>query len=148
MSFKIKPLTSLHCKSVRDIFEETFDRQEYADFNTAWRFRSKSESIGIFTHEGDLLGFAIIWGSGRMLKYLCIHPEYQRFKLGTKLLKAVLDNCLSNGKSLHLVPAQNAHLTQWYSKHGFTVTKYFKAFDGTRWYYMNFHAYPTRSKSV
>jgi GNAT superfamily N-acetyltransferase len=147
MLFAIKPLTCLHYRSAKDIFEETFDSQEYPEFNLSWRLRSKTESIGIFTSQGDLIGFALIWGSSRMLKYLSIHPMFQRFKLGTRLLTAILDHCRSVKKNLYLVPAQSPHVAQWYTKHGFAVSKYFKASDGTTWPYMNFHPYSTRSKA-
>jgi len=72
---------------------------------------------------------------------------FQRFKLGTRLLTAILDHCRSTRKSLHLIPAQSPHVAQWYTKHGFTVSSYFKASDGTMWPNMNFHPYSTRSKA-
>ena len=147
MLFTIKPLICLHYRSAKDIFEETFDIQEQAHFNSSWKLRSKTESIGIFTHEGDLLGFALIWSSARMLKYLCIHPLYQKFKLGTRLLTAILDSCRSARKSLYLVPAESPHVAKWYAKHGFVISRYFKASDNSMWPNMNFHPYFTRSKS-
>jgi GNAT superfamily N-acetyltransferase len=82
-----------------------------------------------------------------MLKYLCIHPLYQKFKIGTRLLGSILDYCVLNKKSLYLVPAESPHVAKWYAKHGFAISNYFKASDGTIWSYMNFHPYPTRSKA-
>jgi hypothetical protein len=68
MLFAIKSLTCLHYRSAKDIFEETFDPQEYPEFNLSWRLRSKTEFIGIFTREGDLLGFSSYLGFSKNAK--------------------------------------------------------------------------------
>ena len=70
---------------------------------------------------------------------------YQYKKLGTVLLNALLKNCAKLNKSLSLIPA-NEFVHAWYRRHGFYISNYFKASDGTLWPSMNFHTKNTRSQ--
>lgn len=141
--YRIRPLTTLDVRSAKDIFHEVFDKGEWPEFNWIWRYRSKRESLGIFTREGDIMGFALILGHARNLKYICVHPMYQYKKLGTVLLTAILKNCVAIDKNLSLVPA-NDFVTAWYARHGFNKTTMFRASDNTLWAKMNFHTKRTR----
>lgn len=146
MSYTIRPLTSLDSRSAKDIFSEIFHQDEWSEFGWIWRWRSKTESVGIFNTSGDLLGFALILGHSRKLKYIGVHPLFQRHKLGTLLLKHILKTCIETGKSLNLVPA-NKTVEAWYARNGFQFSKNFVALDNTCWQIMNFHSKNTRSQS-
>jgi ribosomal protein S18 acetylase RimI-like enzyme len=146
MSYTIRPLTCLDSRSTKDIFIETFHRDDWSEFGWIWRWRSKTESVGVFNTSGDLLGFALILGHCRELKYIAVHPLFQKHKLGSLLLNHVLKTCIATGKSLHLVPA-NKEVEAWYTRHGFYTTKYFTTSDNTNWKVMHFHSKNTRSQS-
>lgn len=145
--YKIRPLTCLDIKVCKDIFYDVFHSSEWLEFNWIWRYRSKDESLGIFTSDGILLGFALILRHSRTLKYLAIHTKYQYKKLGTRLLNAILRNCICLNMSLNLIPA-NLFVQLWYARHGFQVSQTFLASDNTRWNTMNFHTKETRSNSL
>ncbi len=138
----IKPLTAEHFKSVKDIFGESFykDGMNNTDLCYYWRKR-KSDSLGIFTPEGDLLGFSIIiqpagTPNNRYLAYFAVHSDYRGGSLGTDLMAATLVRRKGAGGALHLMPL-NGKVRAWYLKRGFKNT-----FGG----YMNYHSYGTRSK--
>lgn len=145
MKYTIKPLTSLDSRSVRDIFHEVFHEEDWSELNWIWRYRSKSESVGVFNSTGDLLGFALILQYSRKLKYLGVHPLYQNFGLGSMLLRHTLKVCNLARSSLALVPA-NQIVSAWYYRHGFRISKYFRAIDNTWWSIMYYHTRNTRSK--
>ena len=143
MSYSIRPLTCLDVKSAADIFKETFHFEEHKEFNPIWRDRSREESVGVFNDDGDLLGFILIFENQRCLRYIAVHPLFQKFGIGSMLLKYALKRCLERGVSLNLLPA-NDTVQAWYERQGFTVTNWFKARDGKLWPIMNFHTYETR----
>lgn len=145
MIYPTRPLTCLDVKSARDIFEEVFHEDEWSEFGWIWRYRSKTQSLGIYNEEGDLLGFALILHHSRKLKYIGICPLFQNLGLGSILLTAVLEICKENRQSLALVPA-NPKVEIWYRKHGFQLSKYFKASDNTVWSTMIYHSHNTRSQ--
>lgn len=146
MKYTIKPLTSLHVKSVRDIFNEVFHMEEWKELPWIWRVRSNVESIGVFNSTGDLLGFALILAYTRKLKYIGIHPLYQKYGLGSMLLKHILKTCHKIDKSLSLIPA-NDIVKAWYSRYGFQISSYFRTIDNKWWPAMNYHTKNTRSKT-
>jgi ribosomal protein S18 acetylase RimI-like enzyme len=142
MIYSIRPLSCLDVKSAADIFRETFHAEEHKEFSPIWRLRSKSESVGVFNDDGDLLGFILIFGYQRALKYIAVHPLFQEYGIGSILLKHALKECIEKDVNLHLVPA-NDHVQAWYERQGFAVTKY-NMTDGKRWPIMNFHTHGTR----
>ena len=139
----IRPLNCLDVKSAADIFRETFHFEEHKEFSPIWRDRSREESVGVFNDDGDLLGFILIFENQRCLKYIAVHPLFQKFGLGSMLLKHALKSCFLKGETLNLIPA-NDTVQAWYERQGFTVSSSFKASDGKVWPIMNFHLYWTR----
>jgi len=143
MSYSIRPLTCLDVKSAADIFRESFCMEEYKEFNPIWRDRTKEESVGVFNDDGDLLGFILIFENQRCLKYIAVHPHYQKYGIGSILLKYALKRAYMKGHSLNLIPA-NDTVQAWYERQGFIVSSWLKAKDGKVWPIMNFHMHGTR----
>ena len=139
----IRPLTCLDVRSAFDIFRETFHFEEHKEFNPIWRDRTKEESVGVFNDDGDLLGFILIFENQRCLKYIAVHPQFQKFGIGSMLLNYALKRCVLRGVSLNLLPANDTVKT-WYERQGFVLTSWFKARDGKLWPIMNFHTHGTR----
>ena len=143
MSYSIRPLNCLDVKSAADIFRETFHFEEHKEFSPIWRDRSREESVGVFNDDGDLLGFILIFENQRCLKYIAVHPLFQKFGLGSMLLKHALKRCFIKGEALNLIPA-NDTVQAWYERQGFIVSSWLTASDGKVWPIMNFHMYWTR----
>jgi GNAT superfamily N-acetyltransferase len=143
MSYSIRPLTCLDVKSAVDIFRDSFCVEEYKEFNPIWRGRTKEESVGVFNDDGDLLGFILIFENQRCLKYIAVHPQYQKYGIGSMLLKHALKRAYMKGQSLNLIPA-NATVQGWYERQGFIVSSWMTTKDGKVWPVMNFHMYWTR----
>jgi len=146
MKFLIKPLTCLEYKSAYDIFSETFVREECLHFSSNWRTRSRTKSVGIFTSQGDLLGFVLIAGTKNYINCIAVHPEFQNYSFGTILLQHLLRGCIQTSSNLYLVPASE-RLQHWYSRKGFQVTQIFQSDTKEYGTYMNFHSHRTRIQS-
>ena len=129
-------------KSAKDIFHDAFDCHELPvkEFGDSWKARSVSDSYGIFSMDGDLLGIAIVSfhkknGTNRYLDYLAVHSAFRGQDLGSILLEYVINICREQKTSIHLFPVKNPRIKAWYKKHGFYDTA-----NG----YMNLHFYPKR----
>lgn len=138
----VRQLTLADYKSIKDIFHDAFDCHACSekDCGDSWRQRSAPDSYGIFSSEGDLLGFAIVSfhkknGTNRYLDYLAVHSAFRGQDLGSKLLGYILDRCRELRQAIHLYPVNNERIKAWYRSHGFRDTA-----GG----YMNQHFYPTR----
>lgn len=148
-NFSLAPLKIADFKSGRDIFTECFDGTPIRDFQSAWRARLRSSSLGLYTREGDLIGFLLcdIGGYKYMnthITFLSIHPRFQQYRLGSFILQTFLKKEIEAGRSVSLTPIYTEHVWSWYHKQGFYVTRYSKATDGGVFTLMNFHPYPTR----
>lgn len=146
MKFAIRPLLQQDYRSIKDIFHDAFDawKLPVTDLGISWRRRSIPDSRGIFSREGDLLGFAIVSfhkrnGTNRYLDYLAIHSSFRGKDLGTILLSDVIESCRDDKSSIHLYPVDSPRIKAWYESHGFRDTN-----NG----YMNLHFYETRSKTL
>ncbi len=136
-------LRAQHYKSVRDIFCDAFHTEglKTSDLGISWR--NKAYALGVFSWNGDLLGFVITSfhkrsGGSRYIDYLAIHSAYRGQNLGNKLLKFVRRISYIEKKSLHLWPLNNKKLIDWYKSHGFYHS------NGT---YYTSHTYETRSQA-
>jgi len=143
---RIKKLLAEHYKSVKDIFGESFHKEgiDNSDLSYYWRTRHSDDSLGIFSREGDLLGFAIViqpaaTPNNRYLIYFAVHSAYRGTRLGSTLMSKILEKRRAAGGAIHLTPLNRAGLREWYIKRGFKNT-----YGG----YMNFHSYGTRMNSA
>ena len=133
MSYSIRPLTAEHYKSANDIYHSAF----YVNFplHRLWKYRNHDLSRGIFTKEGDLLGFALVVDN--YIHYLAVHSSLQGHGLGSYLLRRILELCIDKGISIELTPAEG--VIGWYCKHGFYGSK-----DGE----LVFHTHNTRRQGL
>jgi GNAT superfamily N-acetyltransferase len=133
MKYYISPLTAEHTKSANDIFHSAFDITY--PLHRLWRHRNHDLSCGIFTREGDLLGFALVIDN--YVQYLAVHDAFQGLGIGTVLLKKILEICIDKNISIYLSPLDD--VVGWYCKHGFYGTK-----DGE----LVFHTHNTRRQGL
>ena len=146
MNFRIRPLTCLDYKEIQEIFTSLFTESEDKKFTTAWRNRTKGLSMGIYKNK-DLVGFALVQGS--QLAYIGIHPSYQAFGLGSKLLRNVLEQAFEKGQNIYLTPVNNQRVIQWYMKHGFALSHSGPSnIPDVPYLIYNAHKYATRSKTI
>jgi len=158
--FYISALKTQDYASVKDIFNLTF-RQEGVPVETLgyrWRNRLLSDSLGIYTYQGDLIGFAIVSdgvhcqvqkqkkatstsdkpSQSRYLSLLALHPSFRGTSIGSQLLTAILKNTVASDKSLCLFPLDNVRLQEWYKRNGF--------YESVKTYF-NFHHHYTRNQA-
>jgi GNAT superfamily N-acetyltransferase len=148
--FSVDTLKVADFKSARDIFKNTFLETPIGNFQHSWRQRIRSSSLGMYTKEGDLVGFLLANVGGYKYRnthidYLAIHPLYQKFRLGSCLLETLLEKECEARRNVTLTPLYSDHVWYWYHKEGFYVTQYSKARGGGIHALMNFHPYPTRN---
>jgi hypothetical protein len=139
MKLTIRKLTVEHYKSVRDIFIRQFNCKDLSikDLFESWKYRTRDLSIGIFTREKDLLGFALV--QDNFTSFIAIHPSYQGVNLGSQLITNILKKCIRDNRSMYLYPLhQRQKLIKWYGSHGFH-----KTYNG----YLSFHCHNTRRQS-
>jgi len=149
-SFRVEPLKVADFKTARDIFSETFKTTPIRDFQMAWS--AKENSLGIYTKEGDLVGFILCVMNGcnydsLHINFIAVHPLYQRYRLGACLLETVLKRECDARHNVTLTPLYT-HVWYWYHQRGFYVTRYSKARGGGVFALMNFHHYPTRGNNM
>uniref|UniRef100_A0A6C0DTK0 N-acetyltransferase domain-containing protein n=1 Tax=viral metagenome TaxID=1070528 RepID=A0A6C0DTK0_9ZZZZ len=158
MIYYVKQLATQDYASVKEIFSLTFLHEmiPISTLGFRWRNRSREDSFGIYTHAGDLLGFAIVSegrhqqtqqlnkdkspsGTGsRYLSFLALHPAHRGGRLGSVLLKVILAKAVADSMSLCLFPLENQRLKDWYKNNGFNLSSH---------EYFNFHCYGTRSQA-
>jgi ribosomal protein S18 acetylase RimI-like enzyme len=140
MNITLHPLQMTDYASVCTIFSESFDESETKNFKKAWKERVPSMSIGAYAPYNQLVGFIIV-EEGYYISYITVHPSFQKLQLGTRLLQCVLRKCVSENKSVTLIPVKDPGIVAWYKKNGFTeeVTK-----SGNSHFVMNFHSHDTR----
>lgn len=129
MNLSIRKLTAEHTKSANDIYHSAFDVT--FPLHRLWRYRNNDLSRGIFSKEGDLLGFALVVDN--YVQYLAVHSSFQGLGIGSILLKSILELCMDKGISIKLSPLED--VIGWYCRHGFYGTK-----DGE----LVFHTHNTR----
>ena len=146
MKYNVKQLSCLDYRTAKEMFLEVFDSSEFSDFTSAWRNRVREESLGVYTYTNELVGFALV-DYQRKLNFITIHPDYQKYKLGTHLLQKILKNCIERRKGLSLIPVPSDHVIAWYKKNGFYESDTYEAVDGNRWMHLGFHTYETRRQA-
>ena len=150
MGFKLAPLKVADFKAAREIFAECFDGTRISDFQYAWKERIRATSLGVYTKDGDLVGFLLCDLGGYKFEnthitFLAVHPDFQKFRLGSCLLHTFLYKECEARRNVTLTPLYTEHVWKWYHNQGFYVTRYSDALEGGIFTLMNFHHYPTRS---
>ena len=158
MSFYTSQLKSQDFRSARDIFSQTFLAEDIpiTRFGYRWRNRCHENSVGVYTHYGDLVGFALVSDGyyqqtqqlkkdkkepptkSRYLSFLAVHPDFRGANLGSEIMRIVLSKALADNKSLCLFPLDNARLKSWYNGLGFNKSPS---------EYYNFHTHATRHQN-
>jgi ribosomal protein S18 acetylase RimI-like enzyme len=149
MGFKLAPLKVVDFKAAREIFTECFDGTRIGDFQFAWKERIRATSLGVYTTDGDLVGFLLCDIGGYKFEnthitFLAVHKLFQKYRLGSCLLHTFLHRECEARRNVTLTPLYTAHVWKWYHNQGFYVSQYSKAIDGGVFTLMNFHHYPTR----
>jgi GNAT superfamily N-acetyltransferase len=142
MKYKIKQLLTDNYRSVKEIFTDVFIPVGFtiAQLTYSWKNRSHSDSFGIFTSQGDLIGFTLVYEVAsnpvnKYMSYIAIYKSYTGEKLGSRLLTHTIKKILKDGYALHLYPLHHAKLINWYRLHGFHIVA-----NG----YLNIHRHFTR----
>jgi len=106
----LRALTQTDYRVTKNLFMEVFDESEEPDFIRA--VSKQRGSLGYF-YKGVLVGAAIV--THQQLEYIFIHPDFQTFGYGSKLLKEVMKRC----PTLFLTAVADPGVRAWYIKHGF-----------------------------
>jgi len=116
--YSIAPLSWNHYRICKKLFDESFDISEAPWFLKSWRNRSETQSF-VACIDGVIIGVAIV-DNTHTLRYLYVKKEFQNEKIGTKLLKKVIE-CSSEHRSLWLTTGADERLIDFYSRAGFRV---------------------------
>jgi ribosomal protein S18 acetylase RimI-like enzyme len=151
MAFQFHSLADSDYTVARKLFYKVFPKDE-TGFDLAWVSRISTMSKGIYDSSDKLLGYMLCDVDGWKytsikIQYIVVDPEYQRMKLGTRLLQHSLELCTKMRTNLMLIPVNKDHILSWYKKNGFRISWEGKAEDGGVYRLMNVHPYATRSKA-
>jgi GNAT superfamily N-acetyltransferase len=108
----LRPLQALDYVSVKRLFQATFGVSEDKNFVSAWRYRDKDASFGLWDR-GALMGAAVVRGT--CLEYIFLDPSCRGGGRGTILLKAVLERI----PAIHLISVNDPRVIRWYESQGF-----------------------------
>jgi ribosomal protein S18 acetylase RimI-like enzyme len=114
----MRPLTCLDYNSVKDIFIEAFCKGAYrpSKMSKLWKTRNPETSIGIFSSDHNLLGFAL--SIHDYIARIAMHSNFQNQGLGSKLLVRVLSLYSNKNLAVTLTPLSN-ELCNYYARFGF-----------------------------
>lgn len=116
--YSFAPLSWKHYRVCKQLFDESFDISEAPWFLKSWRNRSETQSL-VACMGGVVIGVAIV-DNTHTLRYLYVKKEFQNEKIGTKLLKKVIESS-SEQRSLWLTTGADERLISFYSRAGFCV---------------------------
>lgn len=137
----IRPVKMEDYKQLKNVYFDTFDLIDDADFHKAWKNRNQQSSMGLY-YMSTLVGFGIV--AEQRLWFLGVHPQFRSAGQGTRLLQAIL----STMEYCYLTPVNDDKIIAWYERQGFRITKYLKSNDAkVPSQMMVFHRYETRSRS-
>lgn len=117
--YAIQPLKMEDFKEIKNIFYDTFDLCDDADFFRAWKHRNRQSSMGLY-YNSTLIGFGLVVET--RLWFLAVSAPFRGGGTGTKLLMAILNTM----PSCHLTPVNDPRIIAWYERHGFRITQYFE----------------------
>lgn len=116
IQMRFEPLRWNYYRACRILFQDVFDISEHGNFATDWSHRCEKRSF-VVLYCGTVIAFILVDTSSR-LRYICVHAEFQKERLGSTLLTRVLASCVDD-RSLRLVTANKEWLVAWYTRHGF-----------------------------
>lgn len=119
--FRTRLLRMHNYKEVKNIYYDTFDLHDDADFFAAWRNRDQQSSMGLF-YRGTLIGFGIVTRENR-LWFLAVARPFRGSGAGSILLNAIL----KTRDACHLTPVNDQRVINWYERHGFRISEHLPA---------------------
>ena len=141
---EMRSLIATDYRDVRALFQSIFDREEYPQFQVAWRRRDTERSLGLFI-EDVLIGFTLV--RENKLFYIGIDPECQAGGYGSRLLQEVIKLSKVKKVGLCLVPVNNTKVIHWYMRHGFKISTVVPSKEkGVPLITMNMNPYDLRSR--
>jgi ribosomal protein S18 acetylase RimI-like enzyme len=141
---EMRSLIATDYRDVRALFQSIFDREEYPQFQVAWRRRDTERSLGLFI-EDVLIGFTLV--RENKLFYIGIDPECQAGGYGSQLLQEVIKLSKVKRIGLCLVPVNNTKVIHWYMRHGFKISTVVPSKEkGVPLITMNMNPYDLRSR--
>lgn len=142
----MRSLTATDYRDVRALFQSIFDREEYPQFQVAWRRRDTERSLGLFIDD-VLIGFTLV--RENKLFYIGIDPDCQSGGYGSQLLQEIITRSKKKRTSLCLVPVNNTKVIHWYMRHGFKISTVVPSNEkGVPLITMNMNPYELRSRTV
>ena len=112
----IRPLKQTDYMAAKHIFQENFHSTEEPHFISAWRKRTPEKCLG-YWHTNVLIAAAIV--GANKLHYIYTHNNFKGNGVGTRLLKAVLEQ----NPNIYLTPVANTDIQRWYIHHGFHLSQ-------------------------
>lgn len=141
---EMRSLIATDYRDVRALFQSIFDREEYPQFQVAWRRRDTERSLGLFIDD-VLIGFTLV--RENKLFYIGIDPECQAGGYGSRLLQEVIKLSKVKKVGLCLVPVNNTKVIHWYMRHGFKISTVVPSREkGVPLITMNMNPYDLRSR--
>lgn len=141
---EMRSLIATDYRDVRALFQSIFDREEYPQFQVAWRRRDTERSLGLFIDD-MLIGFTLV--RENKLFYIGIDPECQAGGYGSRLLQEVIKLSKVKKVGLCLVPVNNTKVIHWYMRHGFKISTVVPSKEkGVPLITMNMNPYDLRSR--
>ena len=141
---EMRSLIATDYRDVRALFQSIFDREEYPQFQVAWRRRDTERSLGLFV-DHILVGFTLV--RENKLFYIGIDPECQAGGYGSRLLQEVIKLSKMKKVGLTLVPVNNTKVIHWYMRYGFKISTVVPSIEkGVPLITMNMNPYDLRSR--
>ena len=141
---EMRSLIATDYRDVRALFQSIFDREEYPQFQVAWRRRDTERSLGLFV-DHILVGFTLV--RENKLFYIGIDPECQAGGYGSRLLQEVIKLSKMKKVGLTLVPVNNTKVIHWYMRYGFKISTVVPSNEkGVPLITMNMNPYDLRSR--
>lgn len=143
---EMRSLIATDYRDVRTLFQSIFDREEYPQFQVAWRRRDTERSLGLFIDD-ILIGFTLV--RENKLFYIGIDPDCQAGGYGSQLLQEIITRSKKKRIGLCLVPVNNTKVIHWYMRHGFKISTVVPSNEkGVPLITMNMNPYELRSRTV
>jgi len=102
--------------------EKTVERSPWTEHQFLQTIKNVSCDCDVYTNFQKIVGYSVYSKITNHfhLQKICVHPEYQRQKIGTKLLNSIVKKCVPGEKIQLEVRAGNKSAIQFYTINGFT----------------------------